>query len=157
MKLSTCTKVFLASAIILVMCELCIAQPSQVGIYITVKTKKKCNNEVLTADSKKICLAPLPVLTSKDILYLTDMKVDLANQKYFNLVFTEAGAVKLKNLSIAYPNTEIVLVIDKLIVGYLTNLQFFKSNVLRMSYDDGDGDDIDMVHERLKNIITVRN
>jgi hypothetical protein len=133
-----------------------VAQTSPIGIYVSVKTKKRCENPVIGLDNKKVCLAPQPVLTLDDISHISPMKIDLANQSYFNLVFTEAGASKLRSLSIAFPNTKIVLVVDKTVVGVLKDLDVLKSNVLKMTGSTEPGKNLEFVYEKLKTALPVR-
>jgi hypothetical protein len=131
-------------------------QPSEVGVYVTVKKKKKCENEVVSIINEKYCLAPLPVLTKQDFASITEIKLDLANQRYFTLAFTENGATKLRNLAVAFPNNEIVMVIDNLVVGVLTNLELLKSNTLKMTDGGAPGNNVQLVHEKLSALIPVR-
>jgi hypothetical protein len=133
-----------------------IQPPPEIGVYITVKFKKKCENQVTNADNKKFCLAPLPVLTSADISYITEMKLDLLSQPFFNLVFTEAGATKLRNLSKAFPDTEIALVVDSVVIGFLVDLDLLKSNMLKMTAARGSTTSIDWVHAKLATALPVR-
>lgn len=132
-------------------------QKPNVGIYFTIKYHKKCPNQVIDLNEKKFCLADEPVLSLQDLSYISTIKLDLANRSYFSLVFTEEGAKKLKNLSVAFPNTEIVLVVDKLIVGFLTNLETLRSNSLKMSADQRSGQNVEFVHEKLKEALPVKN
>jgi hypothetical protein len=134
-----------------------LAQNAQVGVYITVKYKKKCAHQVLNLDKKKFCLADQPVLTADDLSYISTIKIDLANQSYFSLVFTEDGVKKLKNLSIAFPNTQIALVVDKTIVGFLTNLETLRSNSLKMTAGTGSPESVEFVHEKLRAVLPVKN
>jgi hypothetical protein len=156
MKQSRLSTVLLPGLMLFAMFHSAYTQPSEVGIYITVKAKRKCQNQLLDVDGKKYCLAPLPVLTTKDLSYISDIKLDLANRKYFNLVFTEAGAVKLKHLSLAYPNTQIALVVDKLIIGFLSELERLKTNAIKITSNNESEDNVEFVHEKLKYIIPVR-
>lgn len=133
------------------------AQESTVGIYITVKFSKKCENQVTNFDDKKFCLAAEPVLTLKDLSHISRIKVDLANRSYFSLVFTEDGAKKLKNLSIAFPNTEIVLVVNKRIIGFLTDLEALRSTSLKMTASPGSTQNVEFVHEKLKAVLPEKN
>ena len=127
-----------------------VAQTSKVGIYITVKYKRKCENPATSLDEKKYCLAPQPVLTIDDISHVTPINLDLANQRYFNLVFKESGVAKLKNLSIAFPNATIVLVADNLILGFLKDLDVLRFNTLKMTADPRSEKNVDFVHDKLK-------
>jgi hypothetical protein len=131
------------------------AQEKKFGVYITVKFKKKCENQVVNLEDKKFCIADQPVLTREDFSYITNIKMDLASQHYFNLVFTEAGATKLRNLSIAFPNTQIVLVVDHLIVGFLKDLDILKYNALKMTAGDQYTNNVEVVHEKLKAVLPV--
>lgn len=132
-------------------------QEPAIGIYITVKYNKKCENQVVNFDDKKFCLAAQPVLTVKDLSHISTIKIDLANQSYFSLVFTEAGEQKLRNLSVAFPNTEIVLVVDKLIVGFLTNLETLRGNSLKMTAGAGSAQNVEFVHNKMKAVLPVKN
>jgi hypothetical protein len=132
------------------------AQDKRFGVFITVKYKKKCENQVVSLENKKFCIADQPVLKREDLSYITDIKLDLASQHYFNLVFTEAGATKLRNLSIAFPNTQIVLVVDQTIVGFLKDLDILKSNVLKMTAGEQYTNNVEVVHEKLKSVLPVR-
>jgi hypothetical protein len=134
-----------------------IVQQPTVGIYITLKFNKKCENQVVNFDNKKFCLAAQPVLTVDDISHISAIKIDLANQSYFSLVFTEDGVKKLKNLSIAFPNTQIVLVVDKLIVGFLTDLDSLRSNSLKMTAGSGSTQNVEFVHDKMKAVLPVKN
>jgi hypothetical protein len=137
-------------------CHTLFAQESKLGVYITVKYSRKCENQATTIENKKFCLAAQPVLTKVDLSYITEIKLDLAMQPYFTLVFTENGATKLRNLAIAFPNTEIVLVVDKEIIGFLTNLDQLRSNSLKMTAGKQFGDNVEFVHEKLKAFLPVR-
>ena len=134
----------------------CWGQKPTLGVYITVKYSKKCENPAVNLDDKKFCLAAQPVLTIEDISHITPIYIDLANQSYFNLVFKESGVAKLKNLSIAFPNTQIVLVIDKLIVGFLKDLDVLRSNTLKMTAGIQSTRNVDFVHEKMKAVLPVR-
>lgn len=147
------------SALILAFClssATAFAQSPTVGIYLTVKFNKKCENQVLNFEGKKFCLAPQPVLMVEDLSYITDIKIDLGNKSYFTLVFTENGGQKLRNLAVAFPNTQIVLVVDKLIVGFLRDLDVLKSNSLKMTAGVGPGETVEYVHEKLRAVLPVR-
>jgi hypothetical protein len=134
-----------------------IVQQPTVGIYITLKFTKKCENQVVNFDNKKFCLTAQPVLTVDDLSHISAIKIDLANQSYFSLVFTEGGVKKLKNLSIAFPNTQIVLVVDKLIVGFLTDLDSLRSNSLKMAAGSGSAQNVEFVHDKMKAVLPVKN
>lgn len=134
-----------------------IAQQPTIGVYITVKYSKKCENPVTSFENEKFCLTAEPVLTQKDLSHISTIKLDLANRAYFSLVFTEDGAKKLKNLSIGFPNTQIVLVVDKEIVGFLTDLETLRSNSLKMAAVDGSTQNVEFVHGKLKSVLPVRN
>lgn len=132
------------------------AQESRLGVYITVKYSKKCENQVVNIEHKKFCLAPQPVLTQIDLSYITEIKLDLAMQSYFTLVFTENGAAKLRNLAIGFPNSEIVLVVDKQIIGFLTDLDQLRSNTLKMTAGVKYGNNVEYVHEKLRAFLPVK-
>ncbi|HEY0654681.1 MAG TPA: hypothetical protein VGD65_16205 [Chryseosolibacter sp.] len=131
-------------------------QESKLGVYITVKYSKKCENPAVNIENKKFCLAPQPVLTKIDLAYMTEIKLDLAMQKYFTLVFTENGAEKLRNLAIGFPNTQIVLVVDDLIIGFLKDLDQLRSNSLKMTAGIQYGNNVEFVHEKLKAFVPVK-
>jgi hypothetical protein len=131
-------------------------QGSTVGVYLTFKNKKRCQNQAVNLEEKKYCLAPQPVLTSDDMSHITAINTDLTNQLYFNLVFKESGVAKLKNLSKAFPNSQIVLVVDKIIVGFLKDLDVLKSNQLKMTAGTEPGKDLEFVHEKLKGVLPIR-
>jgi hypothetical protein len=139
-----------------VMTESAFAQESKLGVYLTVKFSKKCENQVVNIDNKKFCLAAQPVLTKVDLSYITEIKLDLAMQSYFTIVFTENGASKLRNLAVGFPNSQIVLVVDKQIIGFLTDLDQLRSNSLKMTAGAQSGSNVEYVHEKLRAFLPVK-
>jgi hypothetical protein len=133
-----------------------LAQESKLGVFITVKYSKKCENQVVDFVNKKFCLAPQPVLTKEDLSYITDIKLDLGMQPYFMLVFTENGVTKLRNLALGFPNTQIVLVVDKLIIGFLKDLDQLRTNSLKMTAGSEYESNVEFVHEKLKAFLPVK-
>jgi hypothetical protein len=132
------------------------AQESKLGVFITVKYSKKCENQAVNIENKKFCLAPQPVLTKVDLSYITEIKLDLAMQSYFTLVFTENGASKLRNLAVGFPNSQIVLVVDKQIIGFLKDLDQLRSNSLKMTAGVQYGSNVEFVHEKLRAFLPVK-
>jgi hypothetical protein len=132
------------------------AQESKLGVFITVKYSKKCENQVVDFANKKYCLAPQPVLTKVDLSYITDIKLDLGMQPYFMLVFTENGATKLRNLAVGFPNAQIVLVVDKLIIGFLKDLDQLRTNSLKMTAGAEYESNVEFVHDKLKAFMPVK-
>lgn len=156
MKLSQKNSAVFCLALAVTSCYTASAQESQLAVYITVKNSKKCENQVVNIDNKKFCLTPQPVLTKIDFSYITEIKLDLAMKPYFTLVFTETGAAKLRKLAIAFPNTEIVLVVDKLIIGSLKDLDKMNTNSLKMTAGVEYQSTVEYVHERLKAFMPVK-
>jgi hypothetical protein len=63
---------------------------------------------------------------------------------------TEAGLSKLKNLAIAFPNQQIVVVVDGTLIGYLSDLNRLRSPYIKIGSSDGSLQNIEMIHKKLK-------
>lgn len=133
------------------------AQASTFGVYMTANSRKQCAQKLENFDKKKICLVAQPILKLEDISHITAMRLDLGNQPYFSLVVTEQGLTKLKGVAIAFPNQQVAVVVDNIVIGFLTDLDRLKSTSIKMTSNNASQVNLQMVHEKLKTVFPLRN
>lgn len=132
------------------------AQNAEIGVFLTVKNKKNCEHQLTSSDEKKICLAPQPVITGDDFAYITELENDVDHKPYFSIAFTELGVKKLKNLDTAFPNNDLAMVVDNVIIGFIKNLDILRGNKIRISGEGQGKLTIQAIHEKLSRFLDVR-
>ena len=132
-------------------------QHVDIGIFVTIKFTKKCEYKLLTLNNRKICVTSQPVLTVNDFAYITEIKKDPAGTYYFNLGFSDQGFIKLKKLSAAFPDTQLALVINNTIVGFIKNLDVLRNKTLKIDATSDGKTGLEAIHEKLLKALPVKN
>jgi hypothetical protein len=131
------------------------SQETSTGIFLTTKIKKNCQNILFTNDKKtKVCVTMNPIISVKDFVYITDIKKDIDNRHSFSLIFSNEGYEKLKKLYAQLPNSEFALVVEKIVIGYIKNLETIKNKSLLI---DGTEDEILSIHHGLEAVVNARS
>lgn len=125
------------------------------GIFVTA-SNKNCGQELVTFQKEKICIASKPIIPITDFAYITDLKTDLNQTLYFNLVFTPPGYDKIKKLSSGLPNAQFVLVVKKQVIGWVKNIDLLNTRVLKIGAGVGSNAELQLVHETLATVLPVK-
>lgn len=99
------------------------AQENSVGIFLTQKLTKNCQNILFTRNKKiKVCTPEKPIIWSEEFAYITEIRIDEAQKLgYFNLFLSQKGYDKIKSVIEQLAGTELVLVVDNTVVGFIKN------------------------------------
>jgi hypothetical protein len=135
-----------------------VVQETSTGIYLTIHSKKKdCPHLVYSRNKKiKVCATLKPIVTINDFKSVTEIKQDLAaNVSYFNLVLSQEGNDRLKNLITSLAGTELVLVVDETVVGLIKNKDQLVNRSIRID-GPATSDDVTLVFNKLKQLLAEK-
>jgi hypothetical protein len=133
------------------------AQENDAGIFLTAEFHKNCKNLRRTRDKKiKVCTPLKPIILPDEFSGITEIQNDNGtNLSYFYLILSQPGYDKLKNIIDQLSETELVLVVDNTVVGFVKNKNQIVNKSLRI---DGPlrSDDVKWVYERLQRVIQLQ-
>lgn len=110
------------------------AQSAKNGIFLTTKFAKNCQNRLKTFTKTKICLTPSPIVPITDFEEVTDMLMDpvTPDKAYFNLNLSESAYQRIKKLHAEMPGAEFALVVNNVVVGFISNLSSLRNRIIRI-------------------------
>jgi hypothetical protein len=133
-------------------------QENSVGIFLTQKLNKNCQRTLFTPDRKiKVCIPEKPIIWPEEFTGVTEIITDEANDfSSFALLLSHKGHDKIKRVIEQLAETELVLVVDNTVVGFVKNKNQIVNKSIQVNGTAHSGE-LKRVFERLQKIISSEN